>query len=128
MTIKFESFADAGDLEKERVVMKAVTDTDIGQFALLRTLVNSAGNPTTGVTNAFWFPDKPINAGDLVVLYTKVGTPSEKALDSGKRAHFLYWGLSSSLWRNKTVAAVLLHVDEWSSKAPPAAEQRKSAS
>ena len=102
---------------KERIVLKARGTTDVGEFAVFRTTVAS-GVVTTGVLNAFWFPDKTVEPGDLVILYSKGGTQSEKRLPSGRTAHFFYWGAGPAIWSEDGVAPVLLHVDQWNSYLP----------
>ena len=114
MNIKFSSIADSGVPADERLILKVLLDTDIGQFVVFRAKARN-GSVTTGVETVFWFPDKAVKAGDLVVLYTKKGVTSEKILKNGNRAHFFHWGISSAIWDDKTMAAVILHVSEWKS-------------
>lgn len=117
MNIKISSIADRGVPAKERLVLRVLADTDIGQYAVFRTGVTE-GNVTIGVANVFWFPDKPVAVGDLVVLYSKHGTQGEKVLEGGGKAHFFYWGYQGSLWDANDKAAVVLHIDKWISHIP----------
>jgi hypothetical protein len=112
MNIKFSSIADRGVPKKERLVLKVVAKTDVGEYAVFRTGI-SGSEVTTDVMNTFWFPDKPVAAGDLVVLYSKSGTQNEKELERGGRAHFFYWGVGGTLWDSKEHAVVITHIDEW---------------
>jgi hypothetical protein len=117
MNLKLKSVADKGSIDKERLVIRVVNDTNVGEFAIFRTGFYD-NEVTVGVVNTFWFPDKQVRAGDLVVLYSKAGATSEKKLESGNTAHFYYWGQSEPLWSNSQRAAVLLHAPAWeSSKA-----------
>ncbi len=102
---------------KERIVMKSKVTTDVGEFAVFCTTANS-GVVTTGVLNTFWFPDKIVEPGDLVILYSKGGTQSEKRLHSGRTAHFFYWGAGPAIWNQDGVAPVLLHIDQWNAYLP----------
>lgn len=112
MNLKHSSFADPGSFEKERLVLKAYADVEIGNYAVFCSSVND-GNATAGHKTAYWFPDGKVKAGDLVVLYTKGGTDSKKTLSSGATAHFFYWGLKTAIWGSSNNAAVLLRVAEW---------------
>ena len=114
MNIKFRSIADSGVPAKERLILKVLSDVDVGEFVVFRATARD-GIVTTGVKTVFWFPDKEVKAGDLVVLYTKKGAQSENLLEGGNRAHFFYWGISGTLWDDKSMAAVILHVSEWTS-------------
>jgi hypothetical protein len=113
MKAKITTIADPGHISKERVVIKVSGDLDIGSFAIMEAGVRG-GEITTGIVDVYWFPDKEVAAGDIVVLYTKNGTPNEKALKSGGRAHFFYWGaVDVSKWQGKDVAPVLVEIAEW---------------
>ncbi len=116
MNITFSSIsiADPGVPAKERLILKVLLDTDVGDFVVFRTKARN-NQVTTGVETVFWFPDKAVKAGDLVVVYTKEGVRSEKPIKDGNRAHFFYWGISSAIWDDKSMAAIILHVSEWKS-------------
>ncbi len=113
MKLKITAIREAGDLSKERLVMKATAPTDVGEYVLLRTGTTD-GKVTTGVLNTFWFPDKTINVGDYVVVYSKKGRDSEKEFKE-VTSHFFYWGNSEALWNASDVAAVIMHAPDWES-------------
>lgn len=117
MRVQIQYVADRGDLSSERLVMRVRQDVDIGNFMLLRTGFED-DEVTTEVSNAFWFPDKRLRAGDLVVVYSKRGRDKRRQIDNGRRAYFFYWDQDSSLWDDDHVAPVLLYAPQWASKAP----------
>jgi len=117
MNLEIRSFADAGNLEKERLVLRVLSDTDLGQYAVLRSRIGSSRGPTSGRKRAYWFPDGDIKSGDLVVLYTKMGIRGEKPLTGGGTAHFFYWGSETPLWTGEH-CAVLLSVSDWEYSIP----------
>lgn len=117
--IKIKSFADGGDITKERVVLRVLADGDIGSYALFRSKEADDGGPLSGQKTAYWFPDKTVKSGDLLVVYTKKGKTSKKVLASGGTAHFFYWQLSEAIWGDdKQNLAVLFLISEWSSLSP----------
>jgi len=119
MNLEIRSFADAGQIAKERIVLKATTDLDVGEFAIFRSGVGTEDQPTAGRKMAYWFPDQRVKANDLVVLYTKKGTRSSKPMDDGGRTvYFFYWGREEALWSDKQYGAVVLEVLEWEFKVP----------
>jgi hypothetical protein len=119
MNLKISSFADAGNLDKERIVLNVLEDVDIGRFVLMRSRTNDGGDPISGTKDAYWFPDKGVKKGDLVVVYTKAGKPSTKAMASGNTAHFYYWQKKSAFWGPESGnVAVLLEAPVWTSKKP----------
>lgn len=114
MNLEFRSFADSGNPSKERIVLKALKDLDVGEFAVLRSGVGNDGeSPTAGRKIAYWFPDKKVKANDLIVLYTKKGSQSSKVLQNGHTAHFFYWGRDEALWGDKQFGAVVSEIWDW---------------
>jgi hypothetical protein len=112
MILRITAIADRGDQVKERVVLKASSDTDIGRFAIFRSRVENK-QVTVAISDVFWFPDKTVKSGDLVVLYTKDGTSGERVLKSGSTAHFFYWSKTERMWSGSQYAPVLVHTTEW---------------
>ena len=113
MILKVTAIADRGNYMKERIVMKATQDVDVGNFAMFRAGLLKDGAITSDTTDAFWFPDKSIKANDVVVLYTKKGTASERVLSLGNTVHFYYWGKSEKLWSGSDHAPVLVYTSDW---------------
>lgn len=117
MKIEIQSIADKGTRENERIVLKVVADTDIGDYLLIQ--AGFANDQVTiGTYQTYWFPYKAVSAGDLIVLYTKDGKQSEKDLRQGKKAHFFYWRIQEPIWNRNDRAPVLLNAPEWISKRP----------
>jgi hypothetical protein len=117
MKLEIRSVADKGNHQKERLVLKVISNTDIGDYLLIQAGYNEEG-VTIGTYHTYWFPYKSVSASDLVILYTKSGKDSEKEIKQGKKAHFFYWGINDSIWNRRDRAPVLLHAPEWVSKSP----------
>ncbi len=135
MRVQIRYVADPGDLSRERLVMQVHRGVDIGSFMLVRTGFEDDGVDTSAneinavhdgaIANAYWFPDKRLQAGDLVVVYSKAGGDREKPLDDGHKAHFFYWGQKSPLWDDEEFTPVLLYAPQWAAKTPQ--ELRRTA-
>ena len=117
MKIDIQSIADKGNLEKERLILKVITDTNIGDYLVLQTGFNN-DEVTIATFQSYWFPYKPVSAGDIVVIYTRSGKENEKELKEGRKAYFFYWGINSAIWNRKDRTPVVLHAPEWISKSP----------
>lgn len=118
MKLKITSFADAGVHGKERLVMQADADIELGEYAVFITELTDEGVATAGRQTAYWFPDGRIKKNDLVVLYSKAGRPGTKDLKEGRTAHFFYWGHDQSIWDKDKRGAVVLRASEWSTGIP----------
>ena len=116
MKLKITNIRDRGDLNKERVVMKVESAGNVGEFLLVQSGYHD-NSVTNGIYETYWFPDKDVNVGDFVVLYTKSGTDSEKPFKDVK-SHFFYLGKKQTIWDAENRAAVLMHAPVWESFKP----------
>jgi hypothetical protein len=118
MIFEISEIADPGNLEKERVILKAKSDGDIGRFAILAGVPRPKGLIASGsIQHAYWFLDQQIKAEDFAVLYTKSGKRSQKTTAGGSTSHFYYWDLKSPIWN--TYRAALVNTATWQySKTP----------
>ena len=121
MSVRIKSIVEAGNLSKERIIMKVSAKDDIGDYAMFRSRYKN-DNVTTTVSHVLWFSDKPVGAGDLVILYSKTGSNSSKTNANGTTSHFFYWHSSEPLWEGGDYSAVLLEIDGWSSYNPATKE------
>ena len=113
MSLRITSLADAGEPQKERLVMRASSDVEVGKYAVFCCWIADDGDPLSGdLPAAYWFEDFSVKSGDLVVLYTKVGKRSEKVSDSGRTSHFCYWNKTGSIW-TKDKQPVLTFASPW---------------
>lgn len=117
MKLEIQSIADKGNYQKERLILHATADTDLGDYVIFQTGF-SEESVTTNIRHTFWPPYKAVQAGDLMILYTKSGRTNTSAMKSGSNAHFFYWGLNSPIWDASDYAPVLLHSPEWEGKDP----------
>lgn len=114
MKVKIRNIVDHGHND-ERIVLDVNADTDIGEYLVLDTTYTSSGVVSNKVRHPYWFPDKKVKSGDVVVIYTKKGTNSQQVNKDGSTSHFFYWGLDNNVWNNDGDCALLLHVDNWES-------------
>lgn len=73
----------------------------------------------SGKKDAYWFPDKTVKEGDLIVLYTKTGKSSSKPLTDGRTSYFYYWHLKEAVWQEeKNNLAVIGRFNGWTAVSP----------
>jgi hypothetical protein len=113
MNLRIVSFADVGKIERERVLLKATANINIGAYTALCSESTEAGSASSGLQVAYWFPNDGLKEGDLAVLYTKKGTESTKDIGNGHTAYFYYWCLTKPVWKKSENVLVLIESDEW---------------
>jgi hypothetical protein len=111
MKLKIRSIADAGNIEKERVMLRVIAPAELGNYALVAN--RYMGEPMTDILAGYWFPFEKVAIGELVILYTKRGNNTKKKTESGTTNHFYYWSLEKPLWDDDGIAALLLEAPEW---------------
>jgi hypothetical protein len=115
MTLKISGVREKGVLDKERLVLTADSNEDIGQYVLFNTTSTVDNEVSNRVRRTLWLPDYQVEAGDLVVIYTKrsVQAVKEKKNDDGTKTVFIYWGKSEPVWNLGNDAAVLVKMEDW---------------
>lgn len=116
MNVEIRSIKDPGNLENERLVLKVLKDCDIGRFLTFDTTYTEDGKVSNLVRHPYWFPDKSVKGGDLVVVYTKSGRQSQKTNKNGSTSHFFYRGLERTIWNENRDCAVVLEISDWKTK------------
>lgn len=129
MEIDIVGVADAGELEKERLVLKVVKSCDIGYFLVLDAMSLDNGEVSTRVRQPYWFPDRKVKVGDRILLYTKKGAgPKQRTDDDGTTTHCFYRQLESTVWNNGGDCALVLGVSSWVSRRYGKAGNQSEAS
>ncbi len=115
MLLEIQYIKDAGDIENERIVMKALADCDIGNYFTFLSHYVDKTSVSTEVVSPFWFVSTTVCKGDIVVVYTKEGKRSSKVNKDGSTSYFYYRNETQALCKNENVCAVLLEVAHWKS-------------
>ncbi|WP_148309087.1 hypothetical protein [Sphingopyxis fribergensis] len=108
MSVRISSIANAGEFDRERVVLQIEEDCDLGKYVVFCVRRSGPNAVDSGnVPAAYWFADKPVKKGDVAVLYSKAGKRSEKVSESGHTSHFFYWGRPESIWTAEKRAVLI---------------------
>lgn len=116
MSLKIKYVKDAGVIKDERIVLQAVRDCEIGIYLLFDTTYISEDSISNKLQHCFWFPDRSVQAGATIVVYSRSGNNSEKENQNGSQSYFYYWGLDRTLWNKDGDCAVLVEAKDWSFK------------
>ena len=111
MKLEFDEIKDRGT-PKERILFNVKEDCDIGEYFVFSTRKTAAGKFSSLVQHPFWFPDKGVKKGDLVVLYTKKGSSSYKLNADETSTHFYYRKFDESILEGQLV--LLVESNTWS--------------
>lgn len=98
MTLELIGVEDAGDIDRERLVLRSKGETEVGHYAVFRCRSSEKGVRSGPVPNAYWFPNKMVESNDWVVLYSKAGRNSEKKGETGGSSYFYYWQIEAPIW------------------------------
>jgi hypothetical protein len=112
MNLTIRSILGADDLSTERIVIDVTSAVDLGNYLIIKSEERDGG-PTTSTGESFWFPDEDVEAGDVVVVYTKSGKDRTRKLKNGRAIRFFYWKKPELVWNEKGFCAVLLEAPLW---------------
>jgi hypothetical protein len=112
MNLKIISVEYPGDLERERLILKAAEADNLGDYAIFQGTLDDSGLIMAGrINNAYWFNVQEIDS-EYIVLYSKDGTESEKKKGDSVISRFFYWGSETPLWTEEYVP-VIVSTPEW---------------
>lgn len=113
MKLSISKIADRGDISNERVLIKVDSTADLSSFLLASSSYVSADAIEARARNGYWFGSVDVDAGDLVVVYTKDGRVSKRPGKSRGTVHFFYRGLTKAQYSEASSCAVLFELQDW---------------
>ena len=116
MKIQIHSYIDKGNINKERIALKASSDCNLKFYCLHLTYEFPKGGFYNQPKYTYWFPPADVKAGDWIVLYTGPGIMSSKKNEDGTTSYFHYWGLKSPIFNKPEDAIVLAELNTWQAK------------
>lgn len=123
MKLELRSIIARGDLKRERLTLRAISSVDVGEYLVAQTVLIE-GDPATSFEHMIWLPFKQIDKGDIVVVYTKIGKPTEKVLSNNNKAHFFYLDLNKTIWNGSGKGAIVLETPTWQVKSADELERK----
>jgi hypothetical protein len=113
MDVKIISVHNHGDQNEEYVELLVTDNCDIGMYMISDTTYKSSGNVSNKLRHIFWFPDKKVQKGDYVFLYTKTGSNSDSKNKVNTTTYKLYWNIGGAIWNDTGDCAVLFKLEDW---------------
>ena len=103
------SIRDAGILERERLVLKAMRPINLIRYAVIPTGWNEADKTLIDLNReVFWFPATDVAEGDIIHLYTSPGDSRFFANKGGTKTYVFYWDRDAPVWGRHSVGAVVV--------------------
>lgn len=112
MKLHIIKVADVGDIENERVIIKAQEDCQISWYLIFDNTYNQDGTLSNLWRHLYIFPRIDVKAGDFIWLYTKKGANSQRGNDSNTTTHLLHWGLEETIWNHDGDRAYLVKYED----------------
>ena len=118
MRLRIVTVADPGVPNQERLHLSVLVDAQLEYYVVLRSFTvpgQAFALVSAGTAPAFWFPSRPVKAGDNVVLYTGSGMMTSNVRPDGGTDHFFYWGMPQTLFHDPNACVVLTELNWWQS-------------
>lgn len=107
MNISVINIFDRMDISHERVVLLANENCNLWPYILFNNETESDAK-----RHSFIFPNKDIEKGDYITIYSKKGNPIIQPVTNGRKNHIFYWNSDQSIW-NKGRKALLVETKEY---------------
>ena len=114
MILNINSIKDAGNIEKERIVLSVQRSGDIGDSLIAISRKRDENSISAKLEHVYWLPNQLVKENDLVVIYSKLGKRNQISNNDGSTTFFFYWGLDESLAKEEY--ALVLFDTQWTYK------------
>jgi hypothetical protein len=107
---------DAGDIDRERVVLRVDKPVDLLEYLVLNAASSHPARIRDLNQHVFWFPSHEVKPGEFVRLYSRTGVQLTRLGSYGRsqaRYHDFFWGKSTPVWMPGSNAAVLIEIAGW---------------
>jgi hypothetical protein len=106
MKLEIREIKDRG-MPNERIVLDVKEDCDLGYYFVFNTKRLPENSISSSIRNPYWLPSKQVKKGDLVVIYTKVGSSSFKINNDKTTSHFYYRDFTTPILINEDIVLVV---------------------
>jgi hypothetical protein len=113
MKFNVRGVREAGELDKERVVIDLLEDGNTGTLIVASTTQQSANSVSARISSPYWVPDQDVKKGDLLVIYTKKGSRNSKENTDGTTSYFFYMGRTEALYVGSDQTVAVFDIASW---------------
>lgn len=125
-SLKIIGVYDHGVPNKERIAIRVDAPCDLSEYCLFLATPGIEGNATPVRDHMLWFGHGYVEAGDWIIVYTASGVTTttnladDKGMLSKSRVIAVHWGKDMTVFQNRAVAPMLVHLAAVAIPAPPA--------
>lgn len=101
---------------RERLTLRVLEDCNCGDYIVMDTTYNENGEKSNVWRHALHLPNLKVCKGDQIKIYTRSGLQRTVKSKQGNNLHFVFWGLSGSIWNNSEDIAYLYKISDSESK------------
>lgn len=106
--LQIEKIMDAGQPNRERIVIQVLTACDMRNYCLLIGHRNLDGTASPVKDNMLWFGPGWVAAGDWIQVYTGPGQDNSEEINGGKNKVLnVFWGKDHTILQNIAVVPML---------------------
>ena len=92
--------------------MRTIKEGDIGGYICAISLLKNNNNVSSKIKYPYWFPDKIVSEGSIIVLYTKGGIDNERVNNDGSVTYFFYRGEENPIITAQS-CAIIFEISAW---------------
>ncbi|MDE1645497.1 hypothetical protein [Klebsiella pneumoniae] len=110
MSLKIHGVKNAGEVGKEKLIIKVTADCNLINFMVIDCTYDDEGQSSNKHRHVYMFPEKEVNVGEYIILYTGSGTDRTGVWnrDNDTVTHRFYWGLDTTVWNEDGDEALIL--------------------
>ncbi|WP_442513920.1 hypothetical protein [Pseudomonas promysalinigenes] len=120
MKLKILSVKEQGDANAEYLMLQALEDCNLSNYAIVDNTYDSNGAPSNKLRHTYFFPSTQVKKGDYISLHTKAGRNAKAETTNGNPLYRFYWGLATSVWNDTGDTVHLLEISGISKLRIPA--------
>lgn len=122
MDLKIIRVNNKSNPEDESISIEVLEKTNLSKYMVCDQTFGEYDQPSGLHRHFYRFPNKTVEEGDLVILYTKLKYSRESPRESGGKIHRFGWGLNKCIWNDKGDTAHLVKIENSQSFKVKAAE------
>jgi hypothetical protein len=112
MKLKIIDIENHGKAKDEYVRLVVINDCNLRQYLISDSTYQENGALSNKHPHYFWFPNRIVKKGELVILHTNTEKKALPTKENGNKVHRFYWGLGSAVWNEDGDIAYLFEIKD----------------